>query len=96
MSSRESVLTWLDGLGKWSLIDFFVMILMLCAFFFELHIGPEMLVLPKWGFYDFLLATMISLGLGHIILACHRLVVEHNALPLPDMYSPNPRSPSSA
>ena len=33
-------------------------------------------VLPKWGFYSFLLATMISLGIGHIILACHRLIVE--------------------
>jgi len=36
---RETVLTVLDVLGKWSLIDFFVMILMLCAFYFNIYIG---------------------------------------------------------
>jgi len=89
---RETILTVLDVLGKWSLIDFFVMILMLCAFYFNIYIGEEIAVnvtvLPKWGFYGFLLATMISLGLGHIILACHRLVVEPKVLPIPDEYSP--------
>eukprot|EP01032_Pedospumella_encystans_P009378 gene9378-11041_t len=89
---RESVLTVLDVLGKWSLIDFFVMILMLCAFFFNIYLGDkaiiEVTVLPRWGFYSFLLATMVSLGLGHIILACHRLIIEPKVLPIPDDYCP--------
>ncbi|RYH28277.1 hypothetical protein EON65_12820 [archaeon] len=84
---RESILILLDMLGKWSLIDFFVMVLMLCAFFFELIVVPQLevkvTVLPKWGFYSFLLATMISLGLGHTILACHRLVVEPKVPAIP-------------
>lgn len=92
INSRENVLVTLDVLGKWSLIDFFVMILMLCAFYFNIYIGQEIAVnvtvLPKWGFYGFLLATMISLGLGHIILACHRLIVEPKVLPIPDDYCP--------
>lgn len=92
IESRENVLVTLDVLGKWSLIDFFVMILMLCAFYFNIYIGQEIAVnvtvLPKWGFYGFLLATMISLGLGHIILACHRLIVEPKVLPIPDDYCP--------
>ena len=93
MARREQFLIWLDILGKWSLIDFFVMVLMLCAFYFEMYMFKENLlikvtVLPKWGFYGFLLATMISLGLGHVILACHRLVTEHKVLPLPEAYSP--------
>jgi hypothetical protein len=78
---RESMLVVLDMLGKWSLVDFFVMVLMLCAFYFELVVYPEVMLVtvtvkPAWGFYSFLLATMISLGLGHTILACHRLVTE--------------------
>lgn len=89
---RESVLTVLDVLGKWSLIDFFVMILMLCAFYFNIYLADratiEVTVLPRWGFYSFLLATMVSLGLGHIILACHRLIIEPKVLPIPDDYCP--------
>lgn len=78
---RETMLVILDMLGKWSLVDFFVMVLMLCAFYFELVVYPEVMLVtvtvkPAWGFYSFLLATMISLGLGHTILACHRLVTE--------------------
>jgi hypothetical protein len=90
---RETILVTLDVLGKWSLIDFFVMILMLCAFYFNIYIGQEIAVnvtvLPKWGFYSFLLATMISLGLGHIILACHRLVTEPKVLPIPEEFCPH-------
>lgn len=93
IGSRETILVVLDALGKWSLIDFFVMVLMLCAFFFNIYIADSKItvnvtVLPRWGFYGFLLATMISLGLGHIILACHRLIVEPKVLPVPEEYSP--------
>jgi hypothetical protein len=78
---REFLLVVLDILGKWSLVDFFVMVLMVCAFYFEMVVYPEVMLVtvtvkPAWGFYSFLLATMISLGLGHTILACHRLVTE--------------------
>ena len=52
------------------------------------HIPSQVTVLPRWGFYSFLLATMISLGLGHIILACHRLIIEPKVLPIPDDYCP--------
>lgn len=89
IGSRETVLITLDALGKWSLVDFFVMVLMLCAFYFNLVVFPDALevdvtVKPKWGFFSFLLATMISLGLGHCILACHRLIVEPKVLQLSD------------
>lgn len=89
---RETVLIVLDALGKWSLIDFFVMVLMLCAFYIQLQVGQNLLVdvtvKPNWGFYGFLLATMMSLGLGHTILACHRLIVEPKVLPIPDQLDP--------
>jgi hypothetical protein len=58
-------------------VDAYVMVMMMVAFHVELEIAPGLsvivTVLPKSGFNNFLLATMISLGLGHIVLACHRL-----------------------
>lgn len=63
---RESILKLMDMLGKWSLIDFFVMVMFMCAFMFNMALVPQLVivvtVVPKWGFYGFLLATMISLG----------------------------------
>ena len=77
---RDSTLVWLDILGKWSLLDTYVMVMMMVAFNFNLIVAPGIevivYVVPNWGFYGFLLATMMSLGLGHLVLACHRLVSE--------------------
>lgn len=77
---RDSVLRWLDILGKWSLLDTYVMVMMMVAFNFNLIVAPGIevivYVVPNWGFYGFLLATMTSLGLGHLVLACHRLISE--------------------
>lgn len=76
---RETMLVWLDRLGKWSLIDAYVMVMMLVAFrfhlaFFNNEAVVDVLVSPEYGFYSFLLATMISLALSHIVLAFHRHV----------------------
>jgi len=77
-STRENVFIWLDILGKWSLIDVNVMVMMMVAFYFTLVLGPELIieviVVSNFGFFGFLLATMASLGIGHIVLAGHRLV----------------------
>jgi uncharacterized paraquat-inducible protein A len=66
VKKREEWLRLMDILGKWSLIDFFVMVMMMCAFMFNLVLGDNLAVyvtvVPKWGFYGFLLATLISLG----------------------------------
>jgi len=36
----------------------------------------DVLVVPDWGFFSFLLATMASLGLTHIIVAYHHISVD--------------------
>lgn len=76
--TRENVFIWLDILGKWSLIDVNVMVMMMVAFYFTLVVAPELaievIVVSKFGFFGFLLATMASLGIGHIVLAGHRAV----------------------
>lgn len=74
---RNSLLVWLDVLGKWSLVDSFVMMVMMVGFNFSFDIIPgvdvRVTVNPQWGFYAFLLATAASLAIGHFVLACHRL-----------------------
>ncbi|KAL6071759.1 Paraquat-inducible protein A [Balamuthia mandrillaris] len=82
---RETVLRVVDALGKWSLIDAYIMILMLVAFHENIispavpesgtkagAAGAQFVVAPKSGFYLFLLATITSLVVTHVILACHR------------------------
>jgi hypothetical protein len=75
---RENCLMVLDALGKWSLIDAYVLIMMLVAFRFRLsapavsEVALDIFVQPHWGFYTFLAATMVSLILSHVILHFHR------------------------
>lgn len=73
---RERLLIWLDAFGKYSLVDSFVLVLMLVSFKFHFYL-PEIgmidsYVIPKDGFYTFLLATVLSLVIGHTCTFLHR------------------------
>lgn len=85
---RNNILRAVECLGKWGLLDFYVMVLMMCAFHFNMQMqmsndpssssSPlliEVLVKPNFGFFSFLLATMLSHAISHIMLACHRHAV---------------------
>lgn len=89
---RENVLIMLDMLGKWSLIDAFVLVFMMVAFRFNLVIpgsslartntgdaSIDLLVEGDMGIYSFLLATMVSLLITHILLACHRWLAKKDS-----------------
>ena len=73
---REKILYLLDSLGKFSLIDAYVLVLMMVAFRYNLEfegVGAlDVYVTPKYGFYSFLFATVISLVGGHLVLFLHR------------------------
>ena len=73
---RERLLLSLDALGKFSLVDTYVLVLMLVAFRFHLDLAEQasinVFVTPGLGFYGFLLATSASLVIGHVILFFHR------------------------
>ena len=88
-ATRERLLGWLDALGKWSLIDAYLMILFTCAFRFhiaETYVEPgtdgdvaqwlvaDLFVHPHWGLHGFLIATIVSLICSHIIVAAQRAV----------------------
>jgi len=73
---REKILYLLDSLGKFSLIDAYVLVLMMVAFRYNLSVEGvgelNVYVTPKYGFYSFLFATIISLVSGHCMLYLHR------------------------
>eukprot|EP00759_Apiculatamorpha_spiralis_P003507 PhF_6_TR11673/c0_g1_i1/m.18889 len=70
---------FLDAFGKWSLIDAYVMVMMMVAFRFHVVVDVDpgstldVFVTPRWGFYSFLLATIISLIISHVEMHYHRV-----------------------
>ena len=73
----ECAVRVVDALGKWSLIDAFVMVLFRVAFRFQLTTRDDdawatvdVRVAPRWGFHAFVLATVVSLGVGHVARHC--------------------------
>jgi len=80
---REKILVILDALGKWSLVDSYVMILMLIAFYVNIEFprvsenveAPliiNLFVYPAYGFIGLMLGTVVSLAISHIMLALCR------------------------
>ena len=86
---RGTVLRILDATGKWSILDSYVMILMLVAFHFHIAfpvIQPseaeqgslvDVFVYAAYGFFTLILGTVISLFLSHIITHLDRSLDEH-------------------
>eukprot|EP01041_Mallomonas_annulata_P024685 gene24685-45516_t len=76
MERRESILVWLDCLGKWSLVDVFVLVLLMSAFHMKVPVSDNLDIFvhvePDIGFYTFLTATISSLCLSHVVLALVR------------------------
>lgn len=68
----EGLLALTDKLGKWSLVDVFVLVLMMGAFHVVVDLSGGLRVVvnvvPETGFYAFLLATLGSLLLGQHVL----------------------------
>ena len=73
---REKILYLLDCLGKFSLVDAYVLVLMMVAFRYNLDVdgvgAVDVYVTPKYGFYSFLFVTIVSLFSGHAMLFLHR------------------------
>jgi len=102
---RQQLLDMLDALGKWSLVDMFVMVLFMVAFRFslsaidtpseavndlfrELGTTAELTVYvdPLASFHIFLVATLSSLVLGHVMTACHRYAHKICEFGVPEVY----------
>ena len=66
----------LDALGKFSLVDTYVLVLMVVAFRYHLDleggVTVDVYVAPQFGFYGFLVGTVLSLVLSHTLVFYHR------------------------
>jgi hypothetical protein len=86
---REIILMILDATGKWSILDSYVLILMLVAFHFHIQFPVteqsevekgsiiDVFVYAAYGFLTLILGTVISLCLSHIITHLNRSLDEH-------------------
>ena len=85
---RGKILIWLDALGKWSMVDVFVLLMTLASFRLSVespdHLSflPEgfysiqMLVVPLWGLYANMLAQILSQLSSHVIIHYHRKTIQ--------------------
>lgn len=76
---RERILIILDTMGKWSMIDSYIMVIMLVAFRFQIEgtsgkatAGFDIIVDPNWGLSSFILGNLLSLAITHILIHYHR------------------------
>ncbi|OEU21392.1 hypothetical protein FRACYDRAFT_138831, partial [Fragilariopsis cylindrus CCMP1102] len=79
---RELLIEIIDVLGKWSFVDIMVLVEIMVAFRSTVDLGfglkLEIVLVAQWGFYGFVVATMMSLLSTHVILHYHRKVNYHN------------------
>ena len=86
VSKRGSVLSWLDWLTKWSMIDVFVLVICIAAFRVSIEspdtsylpedfYSIEMMVIPLWGLYANMTAQLVSQLTSHVIIHYHRRIV---------------------
>ena len=83
---RGGLMQILDIMGKWSLIDLYVLVMSMIAFYVQIY-SPDLEILPSnfylfslwvtpvWGLYAFCMAVTSSLLLSHIQIVAHRNAV---------------------
>jgi hypothetical protein len=87
VSRRESILLWLDTLGKWSFVDIFVLVVSVASFRVQIESPSEvsflpndlyelqLLVVPCWGLYSNMIAQLVSQINSHIMIHYHRKII---------------------
>ena len=88
-NTRKKILIVLDVSGKWSILDSYVMIMMLVAFHFHVDIPVteisqaesgaivDVFVYAAYGFVTLIVGTLVSLILSHIITHLERSLEVH-------------------
>jgi hypothetical protein len=85
---RGKMFYWLDALGKWSVIDIFVLIITMVAFRISIQ-SPDslssllsslysvnLMIIPKWGLYAMMIAQLLSHVSSHFVMHYHRKIVD--------------------
>jgi len=91
LENRGAAFAWLDFLGKWSMIDIFVMIISVVGFNLALEPPAELeflmgdlyrvhlFVTPRYGLYANMFAQFVSQISSHVCLHYHRAHLTHLA-----------------
>eukprot|EP00122_Pirum_gemmata_P000563 Pgem_evm1s501 len=80
---RGRVLQILEIAGKWSLIDLFVLCMMMVAFKFELVLPVITIginVWPQFGIYSFCSATIMNASISHFMTFIHRKCIKNSEI----------------
>lgn len=89
---RGQILHLLDVLGKWSMVDVFVLLMSIASFRISIEspshldflpanlFSVQMMVVPLWGLYANMLAQIISQISSHLIIHYHRKAIDLAAL----------------
>eukprot|EP00934_Nitzschia_sp_Nitz4_P006129 Nitzschia sp. Nitz4//scaffold1_size375055//84702//86183//NITZ4_000233-RA/size375055-augustus-gene-0.663-mRNA-1//1//CDS//3329540916//6119//frame0 len=73
---RELFIEIIDALDKWSFVDIMVLVEIVVAFRTDANLAPgvdlAIVIEAKWGFYGFVVASIMSLISTHVMLHYHR------------------------
>jgi hypothetical protein len=85
---RGKFFHWLDTLGKWSVIDIYVLVFTMIAFrlsiespasqasFLSSLYTVDVMIIPKWGLYAMMIAQLVSHISSHFLLHYHRKILD--------------------
>jgi len=85
---RGKMFCWLDTLGKWSVIDIYVLVITMVAFrlsidspssqasFLSSLYTVDVMIIPRWGLYAMMIAQLISHVSSHFLMHYHRKIVD--------------------
>ena len=81
LQRRSRLLTALEALGKWAFVDVVVFLEIVVAFRSTIPLSGgvtlDVWILPQWGLFGFVSATMANLIGTHVISYFHRRVTSH-------------------
>lgn len=98
---RGSIFLWLDTLGKWSMVDIFVLVVSIAAFQVNIESPdvaflPEgfysisLFVIPLWGLYANMIAQLVSQVSSHFIIHYHRRIADNASVACDRILGENP------
>eukprot|EP01064_Diplonema_japonicum_P027650 TRINITY_DN4040_c0_g1_i1.p1 TRINITY_DN4040_c0_g1~~TRINITY_DN4040_c0_g1_i1.p1 ORF type:complete len:1313 (+),score=263.84 TRINITY_DN4040_c0_g1_i1:87-3941(+) len=89
-ATRGKILQAVDFLGKWSLIDSFMVVMMMVAFRMHILLPPDqqylppkffvldVVVTPYWGLFGFMTAAIMALVINHIMVMANRHCIDYD------------------
>jgi uncharacterized paraquat-inducible protein A len=92
--ARGTLLGALDAIGKWAVVDQFLIVILVAVFDFEIvsgaggglaagYLALDVNLVPEWGIYGFFLGAATSICANHVASHLHRGAISPTALGSP-------------